>query len=226
MFAGRDGELLTVGEMPGVTVEEARLFTDPARARGRHGLPVRARAARPGRRRSGTCTRCALRDLKASLGRWQAGLADVGWNSLYWNNHDQPRVVSRFGDDGEHRVAAAKMLGTVLHLHRGTPYVYQGEELGMTNAPFDDDRGLPRHRVAQPLRRGGGRRAPRRTTCCSSLRAMGRDNARTPMQWDARPHAGFTTGEPWIAGQPEPRRRSTPRPRAPTRTRSSTTTGG
>src|SRR3712207_4825274 len=77
-----------------------------------------------------------LRDLKASFGRWQAGLADVGWNSLYWNNHDQPRVVSRYGDDREHRVHSAKLLGTLLHLHRGTPYVYQGEELGMTNAPF------------------------------------------------------------------------------------------
>ena len=78
-----------------------------------------------------------LRDLKASFGRWQEGLADVGWNSLYWNNHDQPRAVSRFGSDApEHRVASAKLLGTVLHLHRGTPYVYQGEELGMTNMPF------------------------------------------------------------------------------------------
>ena len=72
----------------------------------------------------------AAADLKASLGRWQDGAADVGWNSLYWNNHDQPRAVSRFGDDGEHRVAAAKMLVTVLQLHRGTPYVYQGEDSG------------------------------------------------------------------------------------------------
>src|SRR5690606_21724303 len=77
-----------------------------------------------------------LRDLKASLGRWQAGLADAGWNSLYWNNHDQPRVVSRFGDDGRYQVESAKMLGTVLHMHRGTPFVYQGEEIGMTNHPF------------------------------------------------------------------------------------------
>ena len=73
-----------------------------------------------------------LRDLKESLGRWQDGLAEVGWNSLYWGNHDQPRVVSRFGDDGEHRTRSAKALATVLHLHRGTPYVYQGEEIGMT----------------------------------------------------------------------------------------------
>ena len=133
----RPAQLLTVGEMPGVTVEEARLFTDPARAevdmvfQFEHvGLDQRPTP-------SGTCVPFRLRDLKASLGRWQAGPApDVGWNSLYWNNHDQPRAVSRFGDDGEYRVRSATMLGTVLHLHRGTPYVYQGEELGMTNAPF------------------------------------------------------------------------------------------
>ena len=77
--------------------------------------------------------------LKRTLARWQEGLADVGWNSLYWSNHDQPRAVTRFGDDRpEHRVASAKTLATVLHLHRGTPYVYQGEELGMTNAPLTD----------------------------------------------------------------------------------------
>ena len=87
-------------------------------------------------RPSGTSARSSCATSRRSFGRWQAGLADAGWNSLYWNNHDQPRVVSRFGDDGEHRVRSAKMLGTVLHLHRGTPYVYQGEELGMTNVPF------------------------------------------------------------------------------------------
>ena len=168
-----------------------------------------------------------LRDLKASLGRWQAGLADVGWNSLYWDNHDQPRVVSRFGDDGEHRVESAKMLATVLHLHRGTPYVYQGEELGMANVPFACDRGLPRHRVAQPLRARRRRRAaPTRATCWPALRPMSRDNARTPVQWDAGPHAGFTTGTPWLRGQPRPRRRSTSPRSATTPTRCSRTTGG
>ena len=136
VFAGREAPLLTVGEMPGVTVEQARLFTDPARhevdmvfqfehVQLDHGIDK----FHP--------TRFALLDLKASFGRWQAGLADVGWNSLYWNNHDQPRVVSRFGDDSEqYRVRSATMLATVLHLHRGTPYIYQGEELGMTNGVF------------------------------------------------------------------------------------------
>jgi oligo-1,6-glucosidase len=142
-----------------------------------------------------------LRDLKHTLGRWQEGLADVGWNSLYWNNHDQPRVVSRFGDDGEHRVTAAKMLGTVLHLHRGTPYVYQGEELGMTNAPFNtiedfqDIESLNHYREAVA-------RGETPDDVLLALRKMGRDNARTPMQWDASRHAGFTTGEPWLGVNP------------------------
>jgi oligo-1,6-glucosidase len=136
VFAARTGQLLTVGEMPGVTVEQARLFTDPDRhevdmvfqfehVQLDHGIDK----FHP--------TSLRLTDLKASFGRWQAGLAEVGWNSLYWNNHDQPRVVSRFGDDSDrYRVRSATMLATVLHLHRGTPYVYQGEELGMTNSPF------------------------------------------------------------------------------------------
>ena len=142
-----------------------------------------------------------LLDLKASFGRWQAGLAKVGWNSLYWDNHDQPRVVSRFGDDGEFRVQAATMLATVLHLHRGTPYVYQGEELGMTNAPFDrieDFRDIESLNHYAAAVAGGSDVAE----VLAGLRRMGRDNARTPMQWDASPHAGFTSGTPWIAVNP------------------------
>jgi oligo-1,6-glucosidase len=142
-----------------------------------------------------------LRLLKASLGRWQTGLADTGWNSLYWNNHDQPRVVSRFGDDGAHRVDSAKLLATVLHLHRGTPYVYQGEELGMTNVPFagvDDLRdieSLNHFAQATSLGEDGDE-------VMASIRLVGRDNARTPMQWTAAAHAGFTTGRPWIEANP------------------------
>ena len=200
VFAGRDG-LLTVGEMPGVTVEQARLYTDPAR--GEVDMVFQFdhvwadRGADPW-----TLYPLQLTNLKAILGRWQAGLADVGWNSLYWNNHDQPRVVSRYGDDGVHRVASAKMLGTVLHLHRGTPYVYQGEELGMTNAPFGaigDFRDIEAlGQYAQAVEREG--RSPE--DVLTVLRARGRDNARTPMQWDASPQAGFTTGTPWLAVNP------------------------
>ncbi|HEY9376827.1 MAG TPA: alpha-glucosidase [Jiangellaceae bacterium] len=200
VFADRDAELLTIGEMPGVTIDEARLFTDPRRGevdmvfgfehvgldQGDGKWDVRG---------------LRLRDLKASFGRWQAGLADVGWNSLYWNNHDQPRVVSRFGDDGDYRVQAAKMLATVLHLHRGTPYVYQGEELGMTNAPFvgiEDFRDIESlNHYATAVEAGADP-----AQVLDSLRAMSRDNARTPMQWDTSRHAGFTRGEPWIHVNP------------------------
>ena len=155
---------LTVGEMPGVTLEEAQLFTDPARGEVDMVFQFEHVDARPRARRKWDVHPLRLTDLKRSFGRWQEGLAERGWNSLYWNNHDQPRIVSRFGDDApEHRVRSAKMLGTVLHLHRGTPYVYQGEELGMTNAPLRRDRRVPRHRVAQPLRRGDRRPATTRT---------------------------------------------------------------
>jgi oligo-1,6-glucosidase len=133
-----------------------------------------------------------LTDLKRSLGRWQEGLAETGWNSLYWNNHDQPRVVSRFGDGSPE---AAKMLGTVLHMHRGTPYVYQGEELGMTNFPFAS---IGEFRDIESLHHY----AEAGEASLEALRAMSRDNARTPMQWNASEHAGFTTGTPWLAVNP------------------------
>ena len=199
VFEGR-AETLTVGEMPGVTVEEARRFTDPAR--GEVDMVFQFEHVQLDQGASKWDPRpLDLRELKASLGRWQAGLADTGWNSLYWNNHDQPRVVSRFGDDGEHRVRAAKLLGTILHLHRGTPYVYQGEELGMTNAPFaaiEDFRDIESlNHYAEAVAAGA---APEEVL--AALRARGRDNARTPMQWDASEHAGFTTGTPWLAVDP------------------------
>jgi oligo-1,6-glucosidase len=200
VFTGREGELLTVGEMPGVTVEDGVLFTDPAREE----VDMVFQFEHVQLDQDGTkwvSHPLRLTDLKASFGRWQAALAERGWNSLYWNNHDQPRIVSRWGDDGEDRVAAAKMLGTVLHLHRGTPYVYQGEELGMTNAPFasiDDFRDIEsRNHYAEAIARGA---TPEEVLV--TMRPMSRDNARTPMQWDATEHAGFTTGEPWIAVNP------------------------
>jgi oligo-1,6-glucosidase len=200
VFADRPDRLLTVGEMPGVTVEEARLFTDPARGevdmvfQFEHvQLDQGASKWEPHPLR--------LRDLKTTFGRWQVGLADVGWNSLYWNNHDQPRAVSRFGDDGEHRVRSAKLLGTVLHLQRGTPYVYQGEELGMTNAPWggiEDFRDIESlNHYAEAVAAGD---PPAHVL--SVLRARSRDNARTPVQWDESEHAGFTTGTPWMPVNP------------------------
>ena len=200
VFDGREQQLITVGEMPGVSVEEARRYTDPARGEVDMVFQFEHMQLDQGYTKWDV-KRLHLPDLKASLARWQAGLAEVGWNSLYWNNHDQPRVVSRFGDDGRWRERSAKLLATLLHLHRGTPYVYQGEELGMTNAPladigaFRDIESLNHH--ADAVARGQDPDA-----VVSAMRPMSRDNARTPMQWDASPHGGFTTGEPWIAVNP------------------------
>jgi oligo-1,6-glucosidase len=202
VFAGREEALLTVGEMPGVTVEQARLFTDPARAevdmvfQFEHvALDMTGSKWHPKPLR--------LTDLKASFGRWQAALADVGWNSLYWDNHDQPRAVSRFGDDSsEFRRDSATCLATLLHLHRGTPYVYQGEEIGMANYPFasvDDFRDVEsvNHFAAAML--AGEDPAE----VLAVMRRMSRDNARTPVQWDSTPSAGFTTGKPWLPVNPD-----------------------
>jgi oligo-1,6-glucosidase len=202
VFAGRDGALLTVGEMPGVTVEEARLFTDPARAevdmvfQFEHvGLDHEGSKWRP--------VPLRMRDLKASFGRWQAALADVGWNSLYWDNHDQPRAVSRFGDDcPAHRRDSATCLATLLHLHRGTPYVYQGQELGMANYPFT---GVDDFRDVESINHFGAEMVAGEdpTAVLAALRRMSRDNARTPVQWDGSPSAGFTTGTPWLPVNPD-----------------------
>lgn len=202
VFDGREGALLTVGETPGVTLEEALKYTDPARREvdmvfqfehvGLDHGPGGKFDPRPLR----------LTDLKATFGRWQAGLADAGWNSLYWDNHDQPRVVSRFGDDGRYRRESAKALATLLHLHRGTPYVYQGEELGMTNAHFTR---FDQYRDIESLNHVAQSRALGTATdeqLLAGLAAMSRDNARTPVQWDASPQAGFTTGAPWLAVNP------------------------
>jgi oligo-1,6-glucosidase len=200
VFADRDDRLLTVGEMPGVTIDEAELFTDPARGELDMVFQFEHVDIDHGDGKWDV-HRLRLTDLKASFGRWQAGLAERGWNSLYWNNHDQPRIVSRFGDDGEHRVRSAKMLGTVLHLHRGTPYVYEGEELGMTNAPFA---GIEDFRDIESLNHFASAVAAgeRPEDVLAAMRLVSRDNARTPMQWDASEHAGFTTGTPWLAVNP------------------------
>lgn len=201
VFAGREREVFTVGEMPMVTVDDARLFTDPAR----HELNMvfhfdhvaLDHASHKWDRKP-----LDLRDLKATFARWEAGLADVGWNSLYWNNHDQPRAVSRYGSDApEHRVASAKLLGTVLHLHRGTPYVYQGEELGMTNVPFSGPEAfldLESVNYYEAAVQAGD--DPE--TVLENLRLGSRDNARSPMQWDDSENAGFTTGTPWAPVNP------------------------
>ena len=202
VFASRDVHVLTVGEMPGVTIPQAVLFTEPKRREldmvfqfehvqldfGAHKYDLRP---------------LRLPDLKASMAAWQAGLADRGWNSLYFGNHDQPRSVSRFGDDGKHRVASAKTLATVLHLHRGTPYVFQGDELGMANAPFiaiSDYRDIQALNFYAEAAARGGADLP---ALLLAMARMSRDQGRTPVQWDSSPGAGFTAGTPWLAINPD-----------------------
>ena len=135
--------------------------------------------------------------LKTLFSYWQQGMHNVAWNALFWCNHDQPRIVSRFGDEGELRVTSAKMLAMVLHGMQGTPYIYQGEELGMTNPHFSR---IEEYRDVESLNIFAKRRAEGDTAedLLAILASKSRDNSRTPMQWDASPHAGFTTGTPWI----------------------------
>jgi oligo-1,6-glucosidase len=202
VFAGRDARVLTVGEMPGVTIEDGIRFTDPARPeldmvfQFQHvSLDIGTNKFDP--------VRLELPKLKASMAAWQSGLAERGWNSLYFGNHDQPRSLSRFGDDSPaHRVAAAKTLATVLHLHRGTPFVYQGDELGMANSPFtviSDYRDIEALRFyAEATERGDDL-----AVLLLAMAKMSRDQARTPVQWDASPGAGFTAGTPWLAINPD-----------------------
>ncbi|MEN9992914.1 MAG: hypothetical protein RLY83_484 [Actinomycetota bacterium] len=191
--------LITVGEMPGASVEWARDYTNPERNElnmvftfehmDLDGVVGNSKF---------DYSKMHLPDLKANLNKWQKGLESVGWNSLYWNNHDQPRIVSRWGNDGMYRVQSAKALGTILHLMRGTPYVYQGEELGMTNCYFTD---LDQYQDIESVNWAAeaiseGSRSMERIL--DSLQVKSRDNARTPMLWNDGENAGFTTGKPWL----------------------------
>lgn len=141
-----------------------------------------------------------LSELKKTLNKWQIGLEGVAWNSLFWNNHDQPRVVSRFGNDSkEYREISAKMLGTCLHMMKGTPYVYQGEELGMTNIKFssiEEFNDIESINAYKELVVENNVLTPEKMISCLNFKS--RDNARTPMQWDSSENAGFTKGTPWI----------------------------
>ena len=142
----------------------------------------------------------ALPELKASIARWQQGLHGCGWNSLFWDNHDLPRIVSRWGDDGACRAGSAKALAVALHGLQGTPYIYQGEELGMTNAPYpvEELRDLESINAYNEM----VERGMSESDALAAIHRMMRDNARTPMQWTAGPHAGFTDGDPWMMVNP------------------------
>ena len=200
-----DYDVLTVGETPGVSPEQGIAFTHEKDGvlsmifQFDH-MALDKDTTDPEPR--WTHTPWALAELRDITTRWQTALHGQGWNSLYLSNHDVPRLVSRFGDDGEHRVTSAKLLATFLHTLQGTPYIYQGDELGMTNVQFGriedyrdvDALNLYRDRVTN----GGG--DPEATL--KAIHLKGRDNARTPMQWNASENAGFTTGTPWIGVNP------------------------
>lgn len=197
-------DILTVGETPLVTPEDAVMITSPVSGalsmvfQFEH-MGVDAEHGKESRR---SIHPWKLADMKQVMSRWQTGLQGRAWNSIYLSNHDQPRTVSRFGNDREFRVASAKLLGTFIHLQQGTPYIYQGEELGMTNVAFEsikDYRDIESLNLYQELveERGADPAEVLRL-----VQVKGRDNARTPMQWDAGPQAGFTTGTPWIKVNP------------------------
>lgn len=195
-------DIITVGETPGVSPEQAKLYTGRNRQELNMVFQFEHMGLGDGIEGKWSNLPWKLTELKRIMTRWQKGLEDDGWNSLYWNNHDQPRVVSRFGNDKEYRVKSAKMLATCLHMMQGTPYIYQGEEIGMSNVPFDS---IDQYRDIETLNAykelvGENRMSP--DEMMDAIHARSRDNARTPMQWDDSLNAGFTTGLPWIEVNP------------------------
>jgi oligo-1,6-glucosidase len=193
--------LISVGEMPGTTIEKAASYTDPEHGELNMVFQFEHVDLDHGPRGRFEVLPWPWQAYKKSMVRWQEGIGD-GWNSLYLENHDQPRSVSRMGDDSPRfREASAKTLGTILHMQRGTPYVYQGEELGMTNHPFEaagDFRDIESlNYYAEAVRLG----APPEYVL-PGIALGSRDNARTPMQWDDSVNAGFSESGPWIAVNP------------------------
>ena len=195
-------DTITVGECAGVTLEEAKKY---AGSDGKElnmvfqfeHMDVDAEGSNKWSEK-----KMDLREFKEIMTRCQKGLEHIAWNSLFWENHDQPRSVSRFGNDGAYRETSAKMLATCLYMMQGTPYIYQGQELGMTNAPFErleDFRDLDSINAYHELTQKG---IFTKEEILRRLRYKSRDNARTPFQWNAEAQAGFTTGTPWIMVNP------------------------
>ena len=199
-----NADTITVGECSGVTLEEAKKYARSDEKELNMVFQFEHMDV-DSDEKSGkwTTKKMDLRDLKNILTRWQKGLQDIAWNSLYWENHDQPRSVSRFGNDSdEYREISAKMLATCIHMMQGTPYVYQGEELGMTNCPFntlDNFRDLESINAFHELTEQG---KMTEEDMMAAIGYKGRDNARTPMQWDDSAYAGFSTTNPWIMVNP------------------------
>ncbi len=196
-------DLITVGECSGVTVDEAKKYAAASGNELNMVFQFEHMDLDGGESFKWNHKKIRLTELKKVMSKWQTGLRGKAWNSLYWCNHDQPRMLSRMGNDSpEYREVSAKMLGTCLHMLQGTPYIYQGEELGMTNYPFtspDEFRDIESINAYQELTEKG---IFSREEAFDYISYKSRDNARTPMQWDDSPQAGFTTGTPWIFVNP------------------------
>ncbi len=195
------GDIVTVGETWNATVDLAKGYSNPDGSE--FSMVFQFSHTMTDQVEGGSKWDLAPFDFlkfKSILAHWQTGLHGCGWNSIFWDNHDMPRVVSRWGNDKEYRVESAKMLATVLHGMQGTPYIYQGDELGMTNVayPIEDYRDIELLNAYDELIAAG---RPEEEVLYA-LQTRGRDNARTPMQWDDGPNAGFTDGEPWIRVNP------------------------
>lgn len=196
------GELLTVGEAWGANTQNAKLYSNPDGSEFSMVFQFEHMVMdqQEGKDKWDLAPLPFVK-LKKNLAKWQTQLYGCGWNSLFWDNHDLPRIVSRWGDEGEYREVSAKMLATVLHGMQGTPYIYQGEELGMTNVRFED---ISQYRDIEILNmyRERTKQGYSKSEIWESIYAKGRDNARTPMQWDDSAHGGFTEGTPWIGVNP------------------------
>ncbi|EFU75248.1 glycoside hydrolase family 13 protein [Lachnoanaerobaculum saburreum] len=196
-------DIMTVGETAGVTLDEAKRYANSEGSELNMVFQFEHMNLDSGEKFKWSTKHIPLVPLKENLTKWQLGLDDVAWNSLYFCNHDQPRIVSRLGDDSdEFRELSAKCIATCLHMMQGTPYVYQGEELGMTNTVFnsvDDFRDLESVNAYRELIESG---LYTKEDMFPKIAHKSRDNARTPMPWDTSENAGFTTGTPWLALNP------------------------
>lgn len=196
-------ELITVGEAPGVTIEEAKRYAGFNENELNMVFQFEHVGLDGGEYGKWTDKRVPLTEFKRVMSKWQTELDGQAWNSLYLGNHDQPRSISRFGDDSpEYREVCAKMLATCLHMMQGTPYVYQGEEFGMTNMPFSDISEVRDIESINAYHEMSDAGLISKEDMLRFICLKGRDNARTPMQWDDSRNAGFTTGTPWIGINP------------------------
>lgn len=197
VFDGND--LIVVGEMPRLSLEDAIKYTDSAR--NEIDMVFHFEHTRLGEGEQGKWTpqEWNLTELKEILSEWQYTLNDVGWNSLYWSNHDQPRAISRFGNDSKkYREISGKMLAICLHFHKGTPYIYQGEEIGMINPYFKKISDYRDTEVINNYKQLISNRLLNHEDMMKGIKERSRDTARTPMQWNSQDYAGFTDGIPWI----------------------------